>query len=179
MLSSVSTTAWSSVSASWPEVLAPQNIAGLFSWYNFYMDLHPIFVHFPIAFLTVYAIFELVRFRRIVEKPYWHEVKAVLVIVGFAGAVIAAITGGVASNWAIGGPRIFAMHQIFALITIVLSGIAAFGYIKNNFSSLVYIVLAALILVSITITGGLGGAMVRGTDFDPLMAPIFKLLGVY
>jgi hypothetical protein len=39
--------------------------------------------------------------------------------------------------------------------------------------------LALLGLIAVTITGGLGGAIVYGTHFDPFMAPVFKFLGVY
>ncbi len=142
------------------------------------MDFHPLVVHFPIAFLTVYSLFELIRFQRVLEKPYWFFVKKVLIIVGWAGSLVAALTGFIASGWVIDGPRIFLMHRSFALLTIILSTVSAILYLKNKHNK-VLIIFALLILISITITGGLGGAMVRGTTFDPLMAPIFKLLGVY
>ncbi|MBX4199031.1 hypothetical protein KW800_02020 [Candidatus Parcubacteria bacterium] len=142
------------------------------------MDLHPIVIHFPIALLTLYAIFELVRFERVLAKPYWHYVKKVLVLAGFAGSLVAALTGLITANFTIVGPRIFMMHEFFALATILLSGIASGFYFKNN-QHRALIVIAILILICITITGGLGAAMVRGTHFDPFMAPIFKLLGVY
>ncbi|MHB1330762.1 MAG: DUF2231 domain-containing protein [Minisyncoccota bacterium] len=153
--------------------------------------LHPIVIHFPIALLTIYAILELVRFRKILEKPYWFYIKASLIIAGSVGALVGVITGAIASGWIIGGSRIFALHQIFGLSTLVLSVISAKAYgwewfigPGNGFSKFVLqpkiiVILAFLILVCITITGGIGGAMIRGTQFDPLMAPIFKLLGIY
>lgn len=135
-------------------------------------------IHFPIAFLTIYAVFELIRFRRVIEQPYWFYIKKVLIIVGWAGSIVAALTGLNAANWTIQGPRIFVMHEIFAITTIALSTISAIFYIKNR-QNKVLVLIATLILISITITGGLGGAMTKGTHFDPLMAPIFKLLKVY
>ena len=57
------------------------------------MDLHPIIVHFPVALLTLYGIFELFSVRRIARKPYWFYVKAVLVIFGALGALAAWLTG--------------------------------------------------------------------------------------
>lgn len=153
------------------------------------MDLHPIFVHFPIAFLTLYGALELVRFKKVMEQPYWFYVKAVLAVSGALGALVAALTGAISSGWMIGGPRIFALHQIFALSTVVLGLAAATAYAftwfrPNRYSGLmlkprIIVSIAALILIAVTITGGLGGAMVYGTDFDPLMKPIFQLLGVY
>ncbi len=154
------------------------------------MNLHPIVIHFPIAFLTLYAVLELVRFNKVLSLPYWFYVKAVLVMAGSLGAFVGVLTGALASGFAIGGPRIFALHQLFGATALILSIISAKAYglkwywRENGFSSFVLrpkvvVTLALLILISITITGGLGGAMVRGTNFDPLMAPILKLLGVY
>lgn len=154
------------------------------------MDIHPIVVHFPIAFLTLYGLLELVRFQKVIDQPHWFYTKGVLVIAGALGALAAALTGAIASGWAIGGPRLFAMHQIFALLVIIVSIVPAVAYALrwagkfNLYTEHVMkpkslVSLAILILIVITITGGLGGAMVYGTHFDPLMAPIFKLLGVY
>lgn len=142
------------------------------------MDIHPLVIHYPIAFLTIYAVFELIRFRKIIEQPYWFYVKKILIIIGWAGSIVAALTGLNAANWTIQGPRIFVMHEIFAITTIALSTISAIFYLKNK-QHKILIFIALLILISITITGGLGGAMTKGTHFDPLMAPIFKLLNVY
>ena len=142
------------------------------------MDIHPLVIHFPIAFLTIYTVFELVRFQRIIEQPYWFYVKKTLIIIGWAGSIVAAVSGLNAAGWIIQGQRLFVMHEIFALTTIVLSTTSAIFYIKNK-QSKILILLAVLILISITITAGLGGAMVKGTHFDPFLAPIFKLLSVY
>jgi uncharacterized membrane protein len=152
--------------------------------------LHPIIVHFPIALLTLYGVLELVRFQKVLDKPYWFYTKAILISFGALGALAGVLTGLIASSWTLlAGPRIFVLHQLFAFATVILSvGIAKgylFHWLKPNWYSehvlrpRVLITLAVLLLISITITGGIGGAMVRGTTFDPLMAPIFKLLGIY
>ncbi len=142
------------------------------------MDIHPLVIHYPIAFLTAYAIFELLRFRKLLDLPYWFYIKKILIIVGWVGSLVAALSGLNAASWTIQGPRLFVMHEIFALTTVVLSTTSAIFYMKNEQSKLL-ILLAIFILISITITAGLGGAMVKGTNFDPFLAPIFKLLNVY
>jgi uncharacterized membrane protein len=151
--------------------------------------LHPIIIHFPIALLTLYGVIELVRFQRVLDKPYWFYTKAILISFGALGALAGVVTGGIASNWYIGGPRIFVMHQVFGLITLLISAVIALGYQfhwhkMNRFSEFVMkpkilVILALLLLFCITTVGGIGGALSRGTTFDPLMAPIFKLLGIY
>jgi len=151
------------------------------------MDAHPIIVHFPVSLLTLYAIFELIRFRRICEKPYWFNVKATLAIFSFLGAAAAFATGpGQNARSPLGE-----MHQHFALATLILSGVIALHYLLRwvrqagyhhgipAIPSWLLVLLALALLVCITITGGLGGALVYGTHFDPLMAPVFKYLGVY
>ncbi|MFZ2484689.1 MAG: DUF2231 domain-containing protein [Minisyncoccia bacterium] len=148
------------------------------------MNIHPIVVHFPIALLSLYAIFELVRFQKVLEKPYWFYIKATLVISGELFAIAAFLTGP-----EVEGAKLIEMHEAFAMVAIAIFGLIALGYLSKHFSvlkvfsfvtrSYILIPLAFLGLVSITITGGLGGAIVYGTDFDPFMAPIFKILGVY
>ena len=156
------------------------------------MDLHPIVVHFPIAFLTLYAVLELLSVRRLIEKPYWFPIKAILVILGALGAVAALLTGEGAIHFGENIPLIEA-HERFATASVILSLlisiihlVAWFGRDKlqilawrllGNRGAMIPLALA--MLATITITGGLGGAIVYGTDFDPLMKPIFELLGVY
>ncbi|MDB5266550.1 MAG: hypothetical protein JWN89_365 [Parcubacteria group bacterium] len=149
------------------------------------MDLHPIIVHFPVALLTLYAVLELVRFRKVMEQPYWFYIKGALAIFGSLGSLAAYATGPDAHP----APRILQMHSNFATATLLVFAVIAFSYLfqwfkPNRYSAFVHrsyiiIPLALIGLVCVTITGGLGGAMVYGTHFDPFMAPIFKLLGVY
>ncbi|MDB5194354.1 MAG: hypothetical protein JWN50_368 [Parcubacteria group bacterium] len=148
------------------------------------MDLHPIFVHFPVALLTIYAVLECIRFRKVLEKPYWFYVKAMFVIFGSLGSVAAYITGP-----DVHGAPLVSMHQTFATITLIIFAIIGITYLlewwkPSRYSLFVmrpYIIipLAILGLIAVTVTGGLGGAIVYGTHFDPFMAPIFKILGVY
>lgn len=150
------------------------------------MDLHPILVHFPVALLTVYAALECIRLKKVLEKPYWFYIKATLAIFGELGALAAYATGH-----GVRGSTLVHMHSMFATITVWLFAILSLSYlnewlkregrwhIKFALPGFVIIILAILGLASVTITGGLGGAIVYGTHFDPFMAPIFKLLGVY
>ncbi len=150
------------------------------------MDIHPIIVHFPIALLMLYAVFECIRFNKVLDKPYWFYVKAILVIVGELMIFLTLMT---APNEREMG--LVQVHQTFAFATALVFGLIALHYLLvwlkkegkfNNIPTLPswsLIILAIIGLVCITITGGLGGAIVYGTEFDPLMAPVFKLLGVY
>ena len=57
------------------------------------MNIHPILVHFPIALLTLYAICELIRFKKVTAQHYWFHVKAILIIAGLVTAELALGSG--------------------------------------------------------------------------------------
>ena|SRR5579872_6565978 len=147
-------------------------------------NFHPILVHFPIALLTIYAIFECIRFKKVIERPYWFFIKATLVILGELGALAAYVTGHGQR-----GSVLIHIHNQFAIFTVWIFAIISLSYLLEWFKPskysnfmmkpIIIIPLAFIGLLAVVITGGLGGAIVYGTQFDPFMAPIFKLLGVY
>ena len=110
---------------------------------NFIESLHPILVHFPIALLTVYAILECVRFKKILEHHSIFYVKAFLTVVGFFAAIAAFSTGpegSAVNSWSgyagmtgsNGRPivhQIVDMHSNFATLTLIVFGIIAFSYL--------------------------------------------------
>lgn len=96
------------------------------------MNIHPLFVHFPIALLVLYSLFEIVRIKKINKEPYWFYVKAVFVIFGSAFSVITAITGDIAKDLLAGTSSIMPLidkHEMFAAITITVYGVIALAYL--------------------------------------------------
>lgn len=144
------------------------------------MDFHPLVIHYPIAFLTTYAVFELLRFRKLTGLPHWFYIKATLVVLGELGAIATVITAYMSANLA-GGNTLVDMYKIFILITAVIFGIITLAYLKwrNLLKPTIIIPLALIGLFFIVVAGGLFGATVYGTQFDPFLALIFKLLNVY
>lgn len=178
------------------------------------MNLHPIFVHFPVALLTVYSLMELIRWKRVSNQEYWFYIKAVFVILGGLGALAALATGDIAKEaWRNGSfispitnfRQVVSMHELFADITIVIFGILAtcylaawldkqgFAVFTNKYSlswvwkiftniykmiinTRIVILMAIIGLISITITGGLGGVLVYGQEADPFFKIIYNLL---
>ncbi len=164
------------------------------------MNLHPIFVHFPIALLTLYAGLEIIRLPILTRQTWYFYTKAVLVIAGALGAVPTVITGLIVGdkleNDAVIG-KVVDTHENFAFASLFVFGFLAvmylFAWIGKNyqlggfFSKLIsfdqkvtesklIILIALLGLIFITITGGLGGAMVYGPNADPFFKPVFELL---
>ena len=144
------------------------------------MDVHPLVIHYPIAFLSTYAVFELLRFRKLLDLPYWFYIKATLVIVGELGAIATAIFAQISPNL-VGESVLSDMYKNFIIITAVIFGIITLGYLKwpKILRPAVIIPLAVIGLFFIVVAGGLFGATIYGTHFDPFLAPIFKLLKVY
>lgn len=169
------------------------------------MNIHPIFVHFPIALMTIYAVAELLRFKKIKETAYWFYVKAVLVIIGTISAFVALNTGDSAEHLANKDLRpLIEIHSTFASASTWIFGFLAIVYlvswisksefdqklrsskfskiwnIKVNIAQKILngylpVILALIGLATITITGALGGAIVYGPEIDPIVSFIYHL----
>lgn len=170
------------------------------------MNIHPIFVHFPIALLTVYAIAELARFKKLIAEAYYFYVKATLVIAGTLGAFSALLTGDPAEH-ALTDKSLRPLvetHSTFAAASTWIFTFLALVYIvlwinrsswnekllAGKFSKIWIVkvkvadwilhspfvpILALIGLVTITITGALGGAIVYGPNVDPIVSWIYHL----
>jgi|ERR1035437_1356009 uncharacterized membrane protein len=163
-------------------------------------NLHPILVHFPIALLSVYAVLECLRFKKLNASPAWFPIKAFLAIVGTLTSCAAFATGpggNMAKAWAgfVKGQirPLIEMHSTFAGITVFLFSILSLSYIiillgkKYKLPDFVLkigtyiqkpymlVLLAVLGLIAVIVTGSLGGAIVYGPDIDPAVSVIYHL----
>ena len=166
-------------------------------------NIHPIFVHFPIALLFIYSIVKILPFKKWFPKVTWNYLEFFLLIVGTLGAFVAGITGGIAEESIHKNRQLIEMHSTFAGISTVLFSLLLLGeililitpkifskYILPKISVLVLFVqkmlvnpvlskiIAFLGLVSITVTGLLGGIIVYGPTADPMAGIVLKLLGI-
>ena len=95
------------------------------------MNIHPLFVHFPIGLLVAYSLLELCAYSfSIVRRQAWvAPVKSFLLFAGVPAAFVAAITGSLAKELIAtpGGPNlaVISLHESFALATILLYGVIA------------------------------------------------------
>lgn len=161
------------------------------------LNIHPAVVHIPVACLLLYSLFELLRFRRLLEKPYWFYVKATLVIVGAVGAWVARQTGEmIEREFAVGSTQnIVEMHATWATATAVLFSVIALAYgyvwLQREFmlrsrwleggsrlllTGYVIVPLSLLGFIAVMVTGALGGSITRGAEADPFVAFIYRLL---
>lgn len=167
------------------------------------MNIHPIIVHFPIAFLVIWSFCEILPVSRWFKSVNWQPIKNLLVLVGFLGGWVSQITGEQAEHL-VGRSQIVETHSFFAGASMFIFGIFAFEFVilflKTKFidlysrlgfvskiidwcldllqNKLFRFILALLGLIAIFITGLLGGVLVYGPTADPLAPFVLKILGL-
>jgi uncharacterized membrane protein len=175
------------------------------------MNIHPLFVHFPIALLVVYSFLEIgAYFLPALRRQTWvFGVKVFLLIAGALSALLALATGGMAEDLIQNTNQyafVLEVHAPFAATTTVvylvllaaylvrwldISGLgdrnvgtnSLFARIWSFKKSVTHIVLdtwllpflALLGFALLTITGGLGAAIVYGPNIDPLVSFVYHL----
>ncbi|MEJ0021885.1 MAG: DUF2231 domain-containing protein [Candidatus Doudnabacteria bacterium] len=147
------------------------------------MNIHPIFVHFPIALLTTYAVLELLRFDFINRQPYWFYVKAVLVILGALSGYVTIVTGLMAESLIKdqSSHTLISTHELWAITSIGIFSIIALVYLwswwnsRFGMKSKLVLVLALAGILCLLITGALGGSIIFGHTTDPFTNWIYNL----
>ena len=166
-------------------------------------NVHPIFVHFPIAFLLIYSFIKIVPLQKWFPNVAWVQIQRALLVVGVLGAFAALSTGELAESLTMPDRQLVNMHSIFAnmstwifglllageALTVLLPILAQHLNLPKIFSLLTSVkniltnkllsgIFAFVGLIAITITGLLGGVMVYGTSADPLAGFVLKILGI-
>ncbi len=133
----------------------------------------------------------------------WASVEWALLFFGVLGAFAAYSTGDTVSEMVMPPQRLLEAHQSFAFASVAIYSLILLGealsiirnkyenkinsiQIKNTLLRIENIlrhkifskVLALIGLVSITLTGMLGGVMVYGTTADPMASIVLKLLNI-
>ncbi len=166
-------------------------------------NIHPLFVHFPIAFLLLYSLLKVLPFYKWFPAASWKYTRLVILIAGVLGAFLASSTGEIAEGIVQVNHNVVETHAVFASVSTWIYGVLLAGEIlvianpfftkkitsqnllrfyifiqkilTNNFLS---ITLAIVGVITISLTGLLGGAMVYGTTADPFAPFVFRLLGL-
>lgn len=145
------------------------------------MNIHPAFVHFPIALLTLYAIIEILPLARLIPRVQWSPIRAFLLYVGTAGALVTAITGGMAED-VVGETPAVTTHETAAYILIgifLLSCVLSYVWRREMpFRTWTMKVLALLGLIMLFVVGALGANIVYGHSVDPIVSFVTGLLGL-
>lgn len=101
------------------------------------MNIHPLFVHFPIGLLVAYSALEISTYiwPSIRRLAWLFPVKAFLLFVGVLGAFAALITGSIAAELVEGSSFDFVVevHATFAAATTALYVVIAAAYLNRVF----------------------------------------------
>jgi uncharacterized membrane protein len=137
--------------------------------------LHPVVVHFPIAFILLAAAIEMVRIKW--DRPGFSDFVTLLLVAGALGALVVSATGLEFSHDYYPPPSkqwMLAWHRWLGLSTTILAGVAA--VVAWNFKTAAtarkiwlrrtVILLAALVLI---VTAHFGALMVWGADYFDLI----------
>ncbi len=96
--------------------------------------LYPVLVHFPIALLSLYVGFELVRFKVVTNNSWWFFVKAALVLFGTFFQLLTTISfyffsmNIVNAKTPIQFVKIIHTYELYMIITLVVFMILSVGY---------------------------------------------------
>lgn len=166
-------------------------------------NIHPIFVHFPIAFLIIYSAIKILPVERWITSVSWRPIQRLLLVVGVIGAFVSNSTGEMAEDLVNASHDLVEMHAFFAGASTWIYGILLAGEIlffvnsylvrKNIYTSIhsflksieIIItqktfskILAFVGLIAISLTGLLGGVIVYGVSADPIAPFVLRLLGL-
>jgi uncharacterized membrane protein len=80
------------------------------------MNIHPLFVHFPLALLSLYALMVLVPIRVSSKFAWWGGAASFLSVFGWLSTLPTAVAGGIAEELVKGkvDPALIEMHASFA-----------------------------------------------------------------
>ncbi|MEO8233094.1 MAG: DUF2231 domain-containing protein [Ignavibacteriota bacterium] len=120
---------------------------------EFLASIHPKVVHFPIAFLMLYPVMELLFI--FTRKDFFSKAAFLFLTVGVIGALFAVLSGnqafGLVKNWTAEGKDIFNNHQTYANLTVwfyaILLVVRYFLFVKKKLNRMAIIIIFVLSLL--------------------------------
>jgi len=96
------------------------------------MNIHPAFVHFPIALLCLYVVLEIIRTKKLVVNEAFYNFKAFLAIIGTISVYVTLQTGEMAAELTRSDKSILPIlrtHSQFAEWTTNIFTVIALSYV--------------------------------------------------
>jgi uncharacterized membrane protein len=129
-------------------------------------NIHPVLVHFPIAFLSVFFVLDMIA--TLAKKQQWRDVASWMLYLGAVAAVFTVIAGfNAADSVAHGGEvhPIMERHKDFGIAVLSLAIFlsiwrAISGGVIQGIANGFFLVLAAAMFITMMLGADLGGLMV-------------------
>lgn len=129
-------------------------------------NIHPVLVHFPIAFLSAFFVLDLVG--TLAKKQHWRNIASCLLYFGTVAAAFTVTAGFIAAGSVVHGEEVHAImerHEHFGVSVLSLATLLSAwrlksgGVIQGGANSF-FLILAALLCVLMMLGADLGGLMV-------------------
>lgn len=129
-------------------------------------NIHPLLVHFPIAFLTVFFLMDAVAC--LAKKPHWRTAASYFLYFGAVGAIFTVIAGFIAAYSVIHSEtvhHIMERHEHFGLSVLTLAVVLSAWRLKSGAlmtgrANTFFLILSGLMCLLLTLGADLGGYMV-------------------
>jgi uncharacterized membrane protein len=144
------------------------------------INIHPAFVHFPIALLLLYTVVEILPLKQWFARVPWTAIRNFLLTVGTVSIVPTVVTGLLAAR-AVGETALIETHERAALSLVALFiasiGVSWYGLRKGRGPKveLALRLLAVLEFVGLFVVGALGASIVYGPQIDPLVNFVYGI----
>ena len=137
---------------------------------SFLADIHPKVVHFPVALLTTYSLFEIVGI--VFKKEFISKSALLILCLGVVTAFFAVLTGNQAASefdfWNEKSNALLNQHQTYATYLLwfsaIICGFRIFVVLKKKFTGIfkyIFILLALIMIFIVYETGMHGGDLVK------------------
>jgi len=136
-------------------------------------NIHPLLVHFPIAFLSAFFVLDVLGM--LVHKPHWRGVASWLLYMGTVAAMFTVAAGVLAANTVAHGHNvhdIMERHEHLGLSVLALATVLSVWRMKTLNGNLLFVMLSALLCVLLALGADLGGLMVYKYGVAVEAAPV-------
>ena len=141
-------------------------------------NIHPLLVHFPIAFLLAFFALDLVG--TLAKKPQWRSVASWFLYLGTIAAIFTVIAGLMAASSVAHGENvhdIMERHEHFGISVLSLATLLSIWRMKSGSlirggANVFFLILSALLCVLMMLGADLGGLMVYKYGVAVEAAPV-------
>jgi uncharacterized membrane protein len=142
-------------------------------------NIHPLLVHFPIAFLSAFFAVDLLG--TLAKKAQWRSVASCLLYLGTVAAVFTVLAGFNAASTVAHGQNVHAImenHEHFGVSVLSLAALLSAWRLKSHGliqggTNVLFLILSTLLVLIMSLGADLGGLMVYhyGVAVDAVTAP--------
>lgn len=136
-------------------------------------NIHPLLVHFPIAFISTFFVLDVIGM--LTRNANARSVASWLLYMGTVAAMFTVAAGMLAANTVAHGENVHTImerHENFGLSVLALAALLSIWRIKTANGGVLFVILSALLCVLLALGADLGGLMVYKYGVAVEVAPV-------